>query len=872
MPQLLKVESFESEKPIILVYGEGPLVNSLIAKFVAFLKTLYISDKQKRDNDIYYVPSTAARSLLRLKEKISYAVFYLSEEKGEKIFDEIADKLSKDETKISIIIPKELILKFYKTINKLKGLKNVNFEILGETFGNETPNTNSSKIIGNAIIKGSVFLSDDDALPIYFISFDDALNSIYFYLFGETKREKISFLFYENPSTYISLIHALRKIFPDLEIDFKKNIKPDTKEKTHQKFRREVEERTFIKTGYAKLVEGFDKEVKRFSESLNKLKIKRVKPTELFKEGSDFSFKKAVYILIFTFLFIFISSGLSLIAGGLFLKQALNNIGRFDFASSKRDSNFAKTLISLGAPSVVVIDYPAGVFFGTKPLDEKYNTLKKASDLLYLVNQIVPAILDIDRGIEESDLQNLIGKINYIYDEAEQIKIRTGNSLLKKYINEDSSKLLSVLGTLPEFLGFDRAKNYLLIFQNSGELRPTGGFIGSVGELNLLKGKIENLNIRDVYELDGQLKAHVEPHYIVRRYLQPHMYLRDSNFDPDFSSSASYSALLYYFESEKKVDGVVGIDFEVLKRIIQVIGPIKIKEYNQKIDEKNVFAFLQNTIEEEFFPGSTEKRDILNSLFNQIALALENNKKKLLKVTSLIPRLLTEKHILLYSANKTTEQIFLANGFAGAISDFRNKDKYGIYDFLSINEANIGVNKANINVTRKVEYSTKLSKNKNESKVVLTLENSGDKIYKSYIRILTPRGSSFNHIRINGKTLATTPAVIDYGVYESASFIAPKVLELEETTSGDVKAFGFITNVPIKSTQTIELFYNNGDTPLSSTYANYSLLFIKQPGTLDYPLTVKVDPPKEFRIKNNGVLFDKNIDRDKEFKTTLIKK
>lgn len=871
MSQLLKVESFEDEEPIVLVFGKGPLIDSLILKFVPFLRVLYISKNQKKD-DVFYIPPTAVRSLLKIKEKISYAIFYLSDEKDEKILEKIANKLEQDETKISVAIPKELLPRFYELINEFKGLKNINFEIVGETFGNETPNTNSSKIIGNAITKGSVFLSNNDTLPTYFISFNDAVDSIFFFLFGKAKMGKISFLFYENLSTYTSLVHALRKFVPDLEIDFRKNIKPETEGKTHKELEEEIEEKTFIKASYAELVEGFDKEIKKFSQSLSEQKTKKINPRQLFKESSDFSLKKAVYILIFTFLFVFISSSLSLATGGLFLKQALNNIERFDFVSSQRNSNFAKTLISFGKPSIIIVDTPINLVFRVKPLEEKYDILKRTSDLLYLVNQIAPTILGINKEIKEGDLQNLIGKINYIFSEAEQIKIRTGNSLLKRYINEDSSKLLSVLGTLPELLGFDRTKNYLLLFQNNEELRPTGGFIGSVGELNVLKGRVESLNIRDVYELDGQLKAHIEPHYIVRRYLQPHMYLRDSNFDPDFSKSASFSSLLYFYESGKRVDGVVGIDFEVLKRIVKVVGPIKIKEYNQKIDDKNVFVFLQNTIESEFFPGSTEKRDVLNSLFDQIILTLENDKNKLIKVATLVPSLLAQKHILLYSTNRTTEQVFLANDFAGATKDFRIKEKYGIYDFLSVNEANIGVNKANMNIDRKIEYSTELSKNKNGSKVRLTLKNSGDKIYKSYTRILTPRGSTFNYIKIDGKILATTPAVTDYSIYESPEFVAPQVLELEEATNEDVKTFGFITTVKARGTQTIEFSYSNGDTPLNSTYANYSLLFIKQPGTVNYPLKVTFSVPKEFRINTNGILFNEEVNSDKEFKTIFIKK
>lgn len=41
-------------------------------------------------------------------------------------------------------------------------------------------------------------------------------------------------------------------------------------------------------------------------------------------------------------------------------------------------------------------------------------------------------------------------------------------------------------------LGGDKQQRYLLVFQNSDELRPTGGFMGSLSIVDVYQGKILN--------------------------------------------------------------------------------------------------------------------------------------------------------------------------------------------------------------------------------------------------------------------------------------------------------------------------------------------------------------------------------------------
>ena len=67
--------------------------------------------------------------------------------------------------------------------------------------------------------------------------------------------------------------------------------------------------------------------------------------------------------------------------------------------------------------------------------------------------------------------------------------------------------------------------------------------------------------IQDVHVVDGQLKGHVDPPTPIKELLeQEHWYLRDSNWNPDFTISGEKAAWFYEKETGLKVDGVIAVD------------------------------------------------------------------------------------------------------------------------------------------------------------------------------------------------------------------------------------------------------------------------------------------------------------------------
>src|SRR3990167_1626345 len=71
----------------------------------------------------------------------------------------------------------------------------------------------------------------------------------------------------------------------------------------------------------------------------------------------------------------------------------------------------------------------------------------------------------------------------------------------------DTKPLIEVL---PEMMGQNSEKKYLILFQNDKELRPTGGFITAYAFFRLNNGVIASEGSQDIYQLDDSLLKKIQ--------------------------------------------------------------------------------------------------------------------------------------------------------------------------------------------------------------------------------------------------------------------------------------------------------------------------------------------------------------------------
>lgn len=170
-------------------------------------------------------------------------------------------------------------------------------------------------------------------------------------------------------------------------------------------------------------------------------------------------------------------------------------------------------------------------------------------------------------------------------------------------------------------LGADRPRTYLVINQDSAELRATGGFIGSIGFLRVNRGQLGDFELRDVYTFEDYYQRinkgnpkYVEPPAALKQLISIHTWtLRDGNWSPDFPTTAEQIRFFLKHELNMTVDGVIAIDPYLLERLLTLTGPIRLDQVNDTFDAQNFFA---KSLQHASFPTgpNATRKDFLGLL------------------------------------------------------------------------------------------------------------------------------------------------------------------------------------------------------------------------------------------------------------------
>ena len=146
----------------------------------------------------------------------------------------------------------------------------------------------------------------------------------------------------------------------------------------------------------------------------------------------------------------------------------------------------------------------------------------------------------------------------------------------------------------PDLLGVDGPRTYLVLAQNNQELRATGGFISGVGELHIEGGRIASLQFDDSYAVDNFGVPHEVAPADFQATLGGQLWLfRDTNWDPDFPTSARRALEVYANDRGVQADGVVTLDLTALQGLVDATGPIQVEGIEEIVTGANVLQVIQ---------------------------------------------------------------------------------------------------------------------------------------------------------------------------------------------------------------------------------------------------------------------------------------
>lgn len=592
------------------------------------------------------------------------------------------------------------------------------------------------------------------------------------------------------------------------------------------------------------------------------VKIKKVKPTQTIKIPRKI--KTTFLILFLIFAFPFVCLALSLFSSFIAYKNII--VGNHNL--SVNSFLMAQTFATVSEKESQILSYIPG-------LGLVYKETSFASVFSREIDgagiHLIPVITDTTQlmenilGTQIYDPVNLSEKIEsevgLLYNDVSDMKIEiesassSGVILANKILTKvDLEKLVNLVseckilaGNTPQILGQDKTKTYLLLFQNNMELRPTGGFIGSFGLLTFDKGRLTDLTVNDVYSADGQLNGHVEPPTPIRDYLgEANWWFRDSNWDPDFPTSAKRAEWFLDKELSKQVDGVVAVDLFPIKEILKSTGPVFLSDYNLNITSDNLYEETQSEVQNNFFPGTHQKASFLTTLSrNLLSEIVKLNPSQEINIVRSFYDGLDERHIQVYLHDSTSQVAVSALGWDGAVTlPACGTNCYA--DLIGVVEANVGDNKANYYIDRSFNLDLTINSSTIDRKLTINLTNVANTAlgpsgkYKDYLRILIPADASL----VSAKSIT--------GSIEEA--LSPEIVDVKGH-----REVGVLTELLGGNSESIEFSWESkvtGALPLTG----YGLYFRKEAGTDADQVSINIDanriettPDPRFALTKEGI-------------------
>lgn len=322
-----------------------------------------------------------------------------------------------------------------------------------------------------------------------------------------------------------------------------------------------------------------------------------------------------------------------------------------------------------------------------------------------------------------------------------------------------------LLPVLPTLLGIATPSHYLLEILDSTELRPGGGFIGNYGIATLSGGRLTSAHITDVVLLDGpfSLAGHTIPYPAAYswfgHYLAPGSWsLRDSNLDADFPTDARNGEVNFEREGGNvPLQGVIAITPFFIENMLNITGPISVPEYHETVTSQNLVSLIhfyqlggakagEGSSLVASSGGHSSQRKRFTELLSEHLLARMQQLPSgtVAKFLQLAASSLHTKDIQLYFNPSDAENVLHLLHLDGTI-----QSPPGDHFFLV--DTNVAANKANNFIVNSVhdqitidELGNAVHRTTITSAWTLRGENYGSNLYRDYVRLYVPSGSTLS--------------------------------------------------------------------------------------------------------------------------------
>lgn len=209
---------------------------------------------------------------------------------------------------------------------------------------------------------------------------------------------------------------------------------------------------------------------------------------------------------------------------------------------------------------------------------------------------------------------------------AELQKVRGSEELVTQLrgpidqVAEITASIDPVLQVIPELLGAEGERNYLLVAQSNAETLALGGSAASQSLIRFSEGSMKIVKQADSQQYQWGVPADVE---IDQSALDLYNEYLINNVNtavgrPDWPTAAKTIIALWNRDIDPEpVDGAISVDPLALARIMRATGPVTVD--GRELNSENVVSFLLSEAYALYDPGAGGDAD---EIFKQVALAV----------------------------------------------------------------------------------------------------------------------------------------------------------------------------------------------------------------------------------------------------------
>jgi hypothetical protein len=267
------------------------------------------------------------------------------------------------------------------------------------------------------------------------------------------------------------------------------------------------------------------------------------------------------------------------------------------------------------------------------------------------------AFSEADSRLAAEDPSGYVGRLREKYRELAD-RVHAAAVLL--------SQADTALAVMPDMLGADGPRNYLMVFQNNAEIRASGGLPGAVSLVHTDDGSI-GLTRQVAAGSFGETARPVLPLTPTEVKLfgpQLGTYFLDANFTPDFPRASELWRARWQAEFDEGIDGVFTVDPVTLSYLLEATGPVTVS--GVELTAQNVVRVVENLVYVNV-PDPLKQDEFLNAVAKRVFDTFADGGADPVRVIQALFRGVAEGRVRIHSFTEADQALVEGTEIAGEL-------------------------------------------------------------------------------------------------------------------------------------------------------------------------------------------------------------